>query len=182
MLLGRAELIEQIESLVHHPFRTRTRAVDLVHHHHRLQAERQSLARHEASLWHGAFDRIYQYQHPIYHRQCALYLAAEIPVSRSVHDVDMHSGVFQGSVLRQDRDAPFALEVVAVHDPLLEMLVSGEYTGLAEQFIYQGGLAMVDVGDDCDIANGAGHGEEKAWKKGQKYSTTTVIKAVIRES
>jgi hypothetical protein len=51
------------------------------------------------------------------------------------------------------------------------MFMSGEYTGLAEQFIYQGGLAMVDVSYDCDIANGAGHGEEKAWKKGQKCTT-----------
>jgi len=49
--------------------------------------------------------------------------------------------------------------------------MSGEYAGLAEQFIHQGGLAMVDVGDDCDVANGACHGEEKARKKGQKCTT-----------
>jgi len=30
---------------------------------------------------------------------------------------------------------------------------------------------MVDVGDDCDVANGACHGEEKARKKGQKCTT-----------
>ena len=49
--------------------------------------------------------------------------------------------------------------------------MSGEYAGLAEQFIHQCGLAMVDVGDDCDVANGACHGEEKARKKGQKCTT-----------
>ena len=44
---------------------------------------------------------------------------------------------------------------------------------------------MVDVGDDCDVANGACHGKEKARKKGRKYSTGAVIrglKAVIRDS
>ena len=82
----------------------------------------------------------------------------------------MHPCVLQGSVLGQDRDAPFTLEVVAVHDPLLEVFVSGEYTGLAEQFIYQGGLAMVDVGDDCDVANGACHGEERPGKRGRSIA------------
>ena len=60
--------------------------------------------------------------------------------------------------------------------------MSGEYAGLAEQFIHQGGLAMVDVGDDCDVANGACHGEEKARKKGQKCTTVRGSWLVARGS
>jgi hypothetical protein len=37
------------------------------------------------------------------------------------------------------------------------LLVGGEGAGLAEQLVHQGGLAVVDVGDDGDVAEGAGH-------------------------
>jgi hypothetical protein len=35
--------------------------------------------------------------------------------------------------------------------------VGGERAGLAEELVNQGGLAVVNVGDDGDIADGAGH-------------------------
>ena len=50
-----------------------------------------------------------------------------------------------------------ALEVVRVHDPLLHVLVRGEGARLREQFVDQRGLAVVDVGDDRDVAPGAVH-------------------------
>ena len=35
--------------------------------------------------------------------------------------------------------------------------MSGESAGLTQELVNEGGLAVVDVGDDGDIANGAGH-------------------------
>ena len=157
LVLGRAELVEKIEGLVHHPFRPRAGAVDLVHHHDRLQAEREGLARDEARLRHRALDRVDQQQHPVDHRQHALDLAAEVGMARGVDDVDVRAAVADGAVLGEDRDAALALKVVRVHDPLLDVLVRGEGARLLQQLVDQRGLAVVDVGNDRDIAPGAVH-------------------------
>ena len=45
-----------------------------------------------------------------------------------------------------------ALEVGIVHGPLGDALVAAEGAALAEQAVHEGGLAMVDVGDDGDVA------------------------------
>ena len=46
-----------------------------------------------------------------------------------------------------------ALQVVGVHDTLGHLLVLAERAGLAEKAVDQRGLAVVDMGDDRDIAN-----------------------------
>ena len=59
----------------------------------------------------------------------------------------------------EDRDAPLALLVVGVHDAVDDRLMGGEDAGLAEEGIDQGGLAMVDVGDQSDVTEPDGrHG------------------------
>jgi len=45
-----------------------------------------------------------------------------------------------------------ALEIVAVHDPLAEILAGIQGLGLPQQLVHERGLAVVDVGDDGDIA------------------------------
>ena len=64
------------------------------------------------------------------HRQHALDLAAEIGVSRRVDDVDAVVVPADRRVLREDRDAAFALELVRVHDALLRRLARVERPGL----------------------------------------------------
>jgi hypothetical protein len=44
------------------------------------------------------------------------------------------------------------------------VLVGGEYAGLAQQLVDQRGLAVVDVGDDGDVANESFH--ERLPRKG----------------
>ena len=61
-------------------------------------------------------------------------------------------------VLGQDGDAALAFQLVRVHDALGDGLVGAEGAGLAQHGIDQGGLAMVDVGDDGDVADGGAHG------------------------
>jgi hypothetical protein len=55
-------------------------------------------------------------------------------------------------VLREDRDALLALEVVGVHRALFEVSVRCEGVGLSKHGVDEGRLAVVDVRDNCDIA------------------------------
>ena len=62
------------------------------------------------------------------------------------------SVVVDGGVLRQDRDAALALELVRVHHALGDPLVGAEDAALVQQRVDQRRLAVVDVGDDGDVA------------------------------
>ena len=127
----------------------------LLTHDDRLQAQRQRLARDEARLRHRAFLRIDQQQHAVDHRQHALHFAAEVGVARGVDDVDVGAFVLDRAVLRQDRDAALLFEVVRVHHAGIDLLVVAESAGLTQQLVDERGLAVVNVGDDGDVANGA---------------------------
>ena len=151
--IGGAQLVEQFEGLVDDPVGARARTVDLVHHDDGVEAERQRLARDEARLRHRAFDGVDHQQHRVDHREHAFHFAAEVGVPGRVDDVDARAAVFDGAVLRQDRDAAFLFDVVRVHDPLGDFLVRGEGAGLTQQAVDQRGLAMVDVRDDRDVSN-----------------------------
>ena len=83
----------------------------------------------------------------------------EVGVPRSIDDVDDDgavrgwSGVVDGSVLRQDRDALFLLKVIGIHDSINNFAVSGEGAGLAQHLVDEGGLSMVDVGNNGYVSN-----------------------------
>ena len=113
----------------------------------------ERLGEHEPRLRHRALGRIDQHQRPVGQSQHALDLAAEIGVAGRVDQVDLHALVVQGDVLGQDRDAAFALQVVRVEDALADQLVGAEFAALAEQAVDQRRLAVVDVGDDGDVAD-----------------------------
>ncbi len=81
-------------------------------------------------------------------------------MARRVDDVDVRVAVLDRAVLRQDRDPALALDVVAVHHALGDVLVVLEGAGLLQQLVDQRGLAVVDVGDDGDVANVACHGKQ----------------------
>ncbi len=172
--LGGTELVEQFESLVDDPLRTRARAVDLVDDDDRQQSLGQRLARDEARLRHGTLDRIDEQQHPVDHRQHALDLAAEVGVAGRVDDVDVRAVVLDRTVLGEDGDAALALDRVAVHHALGELLVGGKGPGLDEQLVDQRGLAVVDMGNDGDVAQGPGSGHKKANGASRKIKQASV--------
>src|SRR6266571_1733733 len=122
-----------------------------------FQPLRERLAQNEPGLRHRPFDRVHQEQHAIDHGEHALDLAAEIRVPGSVDDVDVRAPVADGAVLGEDGDAALALDVVRVHHPLLHVLMRGEGARLLQQLVDQRGLAVIDVGDDGDVAPGASH-------------------------
>jgi len=87
-------------------------------------------------------------------------------VARGVHQVQDISLtilrlVVQADSLGLDGDAALALDVHIVED-LLGHLALGQAAGFLDQTIGQGRLAMVDVGDDgevADVGQGRGHAE-----------------------
>ena len=160
LVVGRADGGEEVEGVVQHPVGVGVRPVDLVQHQDRTQAELQGLAQHELGLRHDAFLGVDQQQAPVHHAQDPLHLAAEVGVSGGVDDVDPRFAC--GTVpqdrrgLGQDGDAPFPLLVVGVHGALDGGFIGAEDAGLGEQLVDESGLAMIDVGDDGDIAHGHG--------------------------
>jgi hypothetical protein len=68
-------------------------------------------------------------------------------------------------VLRQNRDAALALELVAVHRALGHALVRAERAALVQHRVDERGLAVIDVGDDGDVADDSG------WRQWANFST-----------
>ena len=56
-------------------------------------------------------------------------------------------------VLRQDRDAALPLLIVGVEGALHHLLVLPEGARELEHLIHQGGLAVIDVGHDRQVAD-----------------------------
>ena len=148
----RVEVDEQVVDLVHDLGDPGVGPVDLVDHEDRRQPELQRLLQHEPGLRQRAFRGVHEQQHAVHHLEGALHFAAEVRVAGRVHDVDLHAVVVQGRVLGHDRDPALALEVDVVHDALLDAFVVAEGAALAEQRVHERGLAVVDVGDDGDVA------------------------------
>ncbi len=161
--LGRVEVDEEVVDRVQDFLDARVLAVDLVDDHDGRELLLEGLAQHVAGLGKGAFRSVDQEQDAVDHAERSLDFAAEVRVARGVDDVDLRALVADGRVLRENGDAAFAFEVVRVHDPLGDFLVLPESAGLAQESVHERGLAMIDVGDDGDIAQLSHGGPLQAW-------------------
>ncbi len=148
MLLGGVQVDEQIVDFVEDFLDAAVRAVDLVDDHDGGESLLQGLAQDEAGLGQGPFGGVHQEQDAVHHVQGALHFAAEIGVARGVDDVDLDALIGNGHVLGHDGNAFFPLQVHAVHDPFHHGFIFPEDAALPEHGIRQGGLAVVDVGDN----------------------------------
>ena len=118
----------------------------------------ESLAEHETRLGLRAVIGVDDEQHAVDHAQGALDLAAEVGVSGSVDDVDDLVAPVDGGVLRLDRDALLLFEVHRIHRALFDALVGAVNTALFEKLVDERGFAVVNVGDNGDIADALVHG------------------------
>jgi hypothetical protein len=80
---------------------------------------------------------------------------AEVGVTRSVHDVDVEILVFEGGILRTDRDALLLFQVHGVHEALhlSFCLVGTEGTRLLQKAVHQRGFTVIHVCDDRNVTN-----------------------------
>ena len=168
LLLVGVEVEEQLVDLVDHLVDPRVGPVDLVDRDDHRQPRLERLAQHEARLGQRPLRGVDEQQHAVDHGQRALDLAAEVGVAGRVDDVELDRRLVLRApahrrVLGQDRDALLALEVHGVHDPLGDVLVGAKGAGLPQHRVDQRRLAVVDVGDDGDVAQvlagggGGGH-------------------------
>ncbi len=112
---------------------------------------RHRLLQDVARLRQRSFGSVDQQQDGVDHVQAALDLSSEVGMARSVDDIEPDPLEFDGGLLRQDSDALLALQVAGIHDPLDDDLVGPERTRLTQHRVDQGGLAVVDMGDDGDV-------------------------------
>ena len=113
------------------------------------------LAQHKPGLGLRAVHGVHDEQHAVDHVHDPLDFPAEIRVAGGVHDVHVVVLVFEGGVFGADGDALLALEVHGIHQPLLRafVLVRPKGARLLQQAIHQGGLAVIDVGDNRYVPN-----------------------------
>jgi hypothetical protein len=143
---------KEVEHFVHDHGRPRIRPVHLVDHHNGLEADLERLGHHELGLRQRALGGVHQDQRAVHHVEDALHFAAEIGMAWGVDDVDAGAVPVDRGDLGENGDAAFAFEIVGIHRPFRHALVLAEGAGLLQQAIDQSGLAMVDVGDDRQVA------------------------------
>ena len=149
-------------------FRLRGRQVDLVDHRkdREVVPRRQKCVCDSLSLY--ALARIYYKERALAGGKRARDLIREIDVARRVDQIQaifvpILRGVVQANALRLDRDAALALEVHRVEHLRLHFALA-ERAGQLEQSVGQGRFAMVDVGDDAEIADVLGI-HELRWRE-----------------
>ena len=157
LLFGGPEVEHQIEDLFLNEVGGAVLLVHLVDHHDGGEPEFERLAQDETRLGHGPFEGVDQEQHSVRHLEHALHLTAEVGVAGGVDEVDLDILVVGRHILGQDGDPALALEVVVVEDQVAGRLAGIDDVAVVDDLVHQGGLAVVDVGDDRDVAESA-HG------------------------
>ena len=98
-------------------------------------------------------------QRPLARRQAARHLVAEVDVARGVDEVELVRLALRPRVRHADRlgldsDSSLALQVHGVQD-LLDHIPALDGAGGLKEPIGEGGLTVVDVGDDAEVADKA---------------------------
>jgi len=152
LLIGGVEVDEKVVYLVEDLGRASIAAVDLVDDHDGRQSELEGLGEDESRLGKRTLCGVDQQQNSVHHLQGALHLAAEVGVAGGVDDVDLDALETYRGVLGEDGDSAFSFELARVHDPFVHPFVLAEGPTLPKHGVHQGGLAVVDVGDDRQIS------------------------------
>ncbi len=164
-LLGRAEkcreielifcgikIEHQVENHLLHLFGATIGLIHFVYDDNGLKSYLKRFLKNETRLGHRPFESIDQQKAAIGHIEHALHFAAEIGVSRSVYNVDFCPFVIDGDVFGEYCYAALALKVIAVEYQFAGILIISKKMSGHQHFVHKGGLAMVHVGDDGDIA------------------------------
>ena len=87
-------------------------------------------------------------------------------MARGVDEVELVfdavvGGVREADGVALDGDAPLPFDVHGVQDLVPELAFS-HHAGPLDEAVRQGGLAVVDMGDDAEVAD-VGHSNRKRW-------------------
>ena len=170
LMLAGPQTIEQLERLIENPVGARAVAIDFVDDDQRREPARERFLRDETRLRHRTVHRIDEQEYAVDHGQDPFDLAAEVGVSRRIHDIDAPAFPADRRILGQDRDAALAFQIIRVHYPLRHDRPFTQGVGLLQQSIDQRGFAVIDVRDDRNVANvvGGKHGRSDR-KSGALY-------------
>ena len=135
-----------------HAHRVGAGPVDLVHDDDRGAAQCQRLPQHEPRLRHRAVEGVHHEQHAVNHAQNPLNFAAEIGVAGRINNIDFRPVPTHARVLREDGDPALAFERIRVHHALGDDLILAKGSGLSQHLVHERCLAVIDVGDDGDVA------------------------------
>ena len=152
LLLGSVQVEQKLQNLVDNFLVAGVGTVGLVNYNDDLVTQLERLLEHETGLRHGSLEGIHQQENAVYHLEDTLYLAGEIRVAGGIDDIDLNAVIHAGGVLRKNCDATLALDGVVVHYAVVYYLILAECAALLEHFVYQGGLAVVNVGDYCNVS------------------------------
>jgi hypothetical protein len=90
-------------------------------------------------------------------------------VARRVEDVDLKFAIAHGRILGHDRDSALAFEIHRVHHAVHHGLIFAMRARLLKHRVHERRLAVVDVGDDGDVAYSVwGDHSRRSWLKGKR--------------
>ena len=153
LFIRRTQVDKQVKRSIEHVVNDGIGSIDLVDHDDSLVSERQCLPKDKGRLRHRAFLRIDQQQHAFNHAQGPFYFSAEVGMPRRIDDIDLDALISDARVLGPDRDAALTLLIHRVHNAFAHVVDLPMDVRLPEHRVDQGGFAMVDVGNNGDVAN-----------------------------
>ena len=74
-------------------------------------------------------------------------------MSGGVDDIYFYIPVLHGDIFGKNGDSAFAFQVVVIQKTVVNFLIGAKNFGLFEDLIDQRGFSVVDVGNNCYIAD-----------------------------
>ena len=150
--VGGVEFEEEFKDLIENFLGIGVFAIDLIEDNDGFGTDFEGFTENELGLGLRTLGGINDKEDAIDHAEDAFDFSTEIGVARGIDNVDADVVIFEGGVFGFDGDAPFPFEVHGVHHAFGDDLIGAEGPRLAEELIHKGGLAVIDVGNDCNIS------------------------------
>ena len=153
LLVGSVQIHQKFQYLVDHFVGTGFGTVNLIDADNDMKIQLQGFFQYELGLGHCALKSVHKKDHAVYHFQHTLYLSAEIRMSGGVDNVDLNALIMDGRVLGQNGDAALALDIIGIHDTLLNLLILAENAALFQKLVHQSCLSVVNVSDNGHVTH-----------------------------
>ena len=150
--IGGVEFEEKFKNLIEDFLGIGVFAIDLIENNDGFSTDFESFTENELSLGLRTLGGINDKEDAVDHAEDAFDFSTEIGVAWGIDNVNADIVIFEGGVFGFDGDTSFSFEVHGVHHALGDNLVGAEGTRLAEELIHESGLAVIDVGNDCNIS------------------------------